>query len=370
MIKEIYIENVRNISRAAINPSPILNVFIGDNGSGKSTVLEGLYLLSTGRSFRTVELTNLIKFETESILVRGKINQSSKGNNDKTDGIHKLGFSFSRRKEKVVKIDGEKIRNSSELAKCLPLKFLSPLEGELIEGSPGLRRKYIDWLMFHVEQPVYLDTLKSFKTVLSNRNATLRKNDRAQEPYWRKQFVNLSEELARITETKFTVFCNFLEEQLCKVLPGKCFKIEFYKGWREDSSLESLLTGSIDTDFKAGSTRFGYQRSDLKIRIDDKPAAQVLSRGQMKLCAMVLQLAQIKYLKTELDIQCVVLIDDVIAELDDSNVCAIVDEFIKSDSQCFITSANEKLADLLGREFGDFFKLFHVEHGTIKEEEE
>ncbi len=367
MLKAIHIENIRNISKAAIYPSPVLNVFIGENGSGKSTLLEAINLLSTGRSFRTVDLSSLISFEQSGLLARCVVINKSDIDTDITKT--NVGFSFSRNKEKLVKINGDRIGNSSELAQCLPLKFLSPLEGELIEGAPGLRRKYVDWLMFHVEHPVYLEKLKSFKVVLSNRNATLKKKDRAQEPYWRNQFISLAEELAELTSVVFEEFKSFINREVTKILKTDAIEFVYFRGWKNGSELSQILEDNIENDFRIGTTRYGYQRSDLRILVDNKSAADVLSRGQMKLCAMALQLAQIKYLKQEKNVQCVVLIDDVIAELDDLNVCAVIEEFIDSNSQCFVTSANKKLADLLGTKFSDFYKLFHVEHGTIIEEE-
>lgn len=365
MLEEIQVSELRNIGNAKLSPSNSLNVLLGENGSGKSSFLEGIHILSTGRSFRSMELKNLIQFEKAGFLVRGKVNPVLSGAEEESINV---GFMFSDKKERLVKIGGDKVRNSSELARLLPMKFLSPLEGNLIEGAPSLRRKFIDWLMFHVE-PSYLKHQKNFKSILSNRNTTLRKKDRAQEPYWRNQFVLASEALSEITSAVFEKFIHYIEIEIKDVLGDFPLNISFYRGWRLDANLDELIEQALDNEFKVGGSRYGYQRADLKITINSKPVNQVLSRGQMKILALALHIAQIKFLKEIRNSNCVVLIDDIIAELDDQNICAMIDKIIKTGNQCFVTSANVKLAELLKQNFGESYKLFHVEHGTIKEEE-
>lgn len=360
MIHEVYLQNLRNISLATVSPSNTLNVISGENGSGKSSFLEGLNLLATGRSFRTVDLQSLIKFDAPEFVVRGVVQHSSYSTS-------KIGIRLNRQKEKLIRVNGETVRASSELARQLPLKFMSPLEAELIEGSPGVRRKYLDWLMFHVK-PSYLSELKQFKVALSNRNATLKNGDRKQEPYWRERVIHYSHTLSAATQDTMNHFMEYLNQEV-RLLKSYKININYYRGWRNDAEISDLLAESLERDFRTTSTRIGFQRSDLKIRANDRPASGVMSRGQMKICALALQLAQIKYLREHCNIKCVVLIDDIVAELDEKNLCAVVEGFVNSDSQLFITSANEKLAELFKTKFGNSLKLFHVEHGTMREEE-
>ena len=360
MIHEVYLQNLRNLSLATVSPSKSLNVISGENGSGKSSFLEGLNLLATGRSFRTVDLQSLIQFDTPEFVVRGVVQQDSHASS-------KIGIRLNRQKEKLIRVNGETVRASSELARQLPLKFMSPLEAELIEGSPGVRRKYLDWLMFHVK-PSYLSELKQFKIALSNRNATLKTQDRRQEPYWRERVIQYSHTLSAATQETMEHFMDYLNQE-AQLLKSYKIAFNYYRGWRNDAEIADLLAESLERDFKTASTRIGYQRSDLRIKANDRPASGVMSRGQMKICALALQLAQIKYLREHCNIKCVVLIDDIVAELDEKNLCAVVEGFVNSDSQLFITSANEKLAELFKTKFGNSLKLFHVEHGTMKEEE-
>ncbi|MCY7295427.1 DNA replication/repair protein RecF [Alteromonas sp. a30] len=366
MLEELQVSNLRNIQNAKLFPSPSLNVLLGENGSGKSSLLESVHILSTGRSFRTVDLKNLLQFEKQHFLVRGKV-KSQLREWEGNLGVN-VGFMFSDKKERLAKIEGEKIKNSSDLARLLPMKFLSPLEGNLIEGAPSLRRRFLDWLMFHVE-PDYLPQQKQFKSVLSNRNATLRKKDRGQEPYWRSQLIESSVRLSEMAEHNFEQFKIYVEDEVSDSLNGFDFHFELYRGWRKDTELSDLFSKAIDNEFKFGSSRYGFQRADLKITVDGKPSSLVLSRGQMKILALALHIAQIKFLKLERKSNCVVLIDDIIAELDDQNICTMIDKIIETGNQCFVTSANVKLAELLKKNFSKSYKLFHVEHGTIKEEE-
>lgn len=366
MLEEIHVSNLRNIQGAKLLPSPSLNVLLGENGSGKSSLLESVHILSTGRSFRTVDLKNLIQFEQSQFLVRGKVKSQLRQWEDKASV--NVGFMFSDKKERLAKVEGEKIKNSSDLARLLPMKFLSPLEGNLIEGAPSLRRRFLDWLMFHVE-PSYLKQQKNFKAILSNRNATLRKKDRKQEPYWRAQLIDLSVALSELSASNFQHYLDYLKKEVNESLGEIDIHFEFYRGWRKGASLTDLMAQSLENEFKLGSSRYGYQRADLKIAVNGKPANLVLSRGQMKILALALHLAQIKFLKYERKANCVVLIDDIIAELDDQNICTMIEKIIETGNQCFVTSANVKLAELLKKNFSESYKLFHVEHGTIKEEE-
>ncbi|UAA38803.1 DNA replication/repair protein RecF [Paraneptunicella aestuarii] len=361
MIFTVQFENVRNIPIANVVPSPILNVLYGQNGSGKSSFLEALYLLSSGRSFRTTELKNLISFEKESLLVRSELMVSQ-------DSKEKIGLSFSRSGQKLVKKNGEKIKNSSELARSLPLRFLSPTVSELVEGSPRNRRQFLDWIMFHVE-PSYLNEFKTFKTVLANRNAVLKDKRKDQEAFWTEKLVELSYSLTGKCRNIVSDITPYIDASLSLFLSGCDISIDYYQGWGKEKDLAELLTQNLENEFKFGTTRYGFQRSDLRLKINGKPLNQVMSRGQLKLCAFALHLAQVRFINERNGVKCTVLIDDVISELDDINVCKVIGGFIDSGSQCFITSANDKLPKLLADHFSENYKLFHVEHGTITEEE-
>ena len=138
MIQQLAISNIRNISSATLKPSPAVNVFYGLNGSGKTSVLEAIHILGLARSFRSIRIKPVINRESDACTVFGRLAVNN--------GLLPVGVSRNLRDESLqIRVSGENLRSTSELARLLPLQVINPDTFRLLEGSPKLRRNFIDW---------------------------------------------------------------------------------------------------------------------------------------------------------------------------------------------------------------------------------
>ena len=163
---EISGKNVRNLSDFHLKPSAQNNLIFGKNGAGKTSLLEAIYLNSLGRSFKTNSLNNLINEPADSCLVFSRFLDDISQNN------HKIGLQRWKGNKQTIKIDEKTISSLAPLALLIPTLAILPDETALIDGGSSLRRKYMDWIMFHVE-PRFLLLWKQHQNLLKQRNHLL-----------------------------------------------------------------------------------------------------------------------------------------------------------------------------------------------------
>ncbi len=165
-LRRLWIENVRNIRSTELSFGPGLNLFVGDNGAGKTAVLEAVHILARGKSFRSSQVGSLIRHGEESLVVRAAVDVNGI---DRRLGVQRVRGS----RGPEFRVDGAPERKLSNVARLLPLQLVLPDVGQLVFGEPKLRRSWLDWAMFHVE-PGYLGALQGFLQALKHRNALLR----------------------------------------------------------------------------------------------------------------------------------------------------------------------------------------------------
>jgi DNA replication and repair protein RecF len=339
-------------------PAPGLNLVAGENGSGKSSILEAIYYAGLGRSFRNTHNTPIIQQEHDSCSVYCELDT----------GI-KLGIGKSHGQGPQLKIQGEKAQSSGELAKHLPLQLLNAEAYKLLEGGPKPRRQFVDWGVFHVEHQFYTHW-REFSRCLQNRNALLKKNASSAElEPWTHELVRQSHEIDESRRNYLEQFLPYLETMLESIISIDELTFRYYRGWKEEESLEEALLRNLDKDIGHGYTSSGPQRADLKIKVGSQYASNILSRGQQKLVVSTMKLAQGAYLAQESSNKCLFLIDDLPAELDKANrgkICALLRQL---GGQAFVTGTE---MEVLLETFSDSgfdaeqCKLFHVKHGRIE----
>src|SRR5690606_22461163 len=182
------VTGVRNLSAVTLAPSPRINLLYGDNGSGKTSLLEAIHLLGLARSFRSTRLSPVIQHEQQSCTVFGQL--------DALAGAHQLGVSRDRDGEMQIRIDGQNARSAAQLAEALPLQLINPDSFRLLEGAPKVRRQFLDWGVFHVE-PRFLPAWQRLQTALRQRNSWLRRGtlDSASQAAWDRELSLASEEI-------------------------------------------------------------------------------------------------------------------------------------------------------------------------------
>lgn len=373
---EIGGSSFRNLKEYKLEPSPAINIISGQNGSGKTNLLEAIYLNGLGKSFRTGKVRNLIKDDEKSCVVFSHYQESYIA--DSALGkpvLHRIGVERRRTGPQIIKLDGEPLRTMAELARIVPMMAIQPNELDLIDGGSGLRRKYLDWLVFHVEHS-FIDNWRDFQRLLKQRNSLLRKQHpqnasareslRIQQSVWDKAFIESSLVLNEVRSKYCERLCDIANDYLTVFFSGSeqlDIAFEFYSGWDTSRDLDDILSDGYHQDQKLGYTKQGAHRADIVIKANATPAKDYLSRGQKKLLSMLMRLAQIKYFIDETQNIPVLMVDDLEAELDRENVekfCQILEGF---EAQIFITSLGD--ASILNQNFVKPSKLFHVKHGEF-----
>jgi len=357
-LKKIGIHGLRNLTSNEVSLSPTSNFFFGENGSGKTSVLEGLYVLGRGRSFRSRTLDLVINENEESCTVFGLI--------DKNDVNISLGVTRTRNNDFRFKMNGQKVNNSSSLADTMPLLLINSDTFKLLDGGPQFRRQYLDWGLFHVEHS-YRKSLKNFKRTLKQRNSLLR-CDRINVDLlnsWNTEFVSFAEAIDKYRKSDLVGLVEKIKWVLSEITDlGNC-EFKYYSGWDTDKKLLEILEKNQQKDINMRVTTHGPQRSDLRISLDAKPANEVLSRGQSKILVAAMQIAQgyLYYEKTAE--KCLYLIDDLPSELDFSHRKKVGKLLWDLGAQTFVTGVlKEDLLNSWPKEDLNM-KMFHVEHGKI-----
>ncbi len=355
-LSRIEITGVRNLERVSINPAPRINLMYGANGSGKSSFLEAIYLLGMGRSFRTSHVGQFISAGKESAVVFGE--SLSKKGISTTLGIEKSKGTTS------IRINGRRITALSELAKRLPLQLIDPNVHLLIEGGPRFRRHYINWGMFHVEQG-FFPVWRKFQRALKMRNAAIRA--RLPDPQvriWHAEMARYGDWIATRQRDFIGNLMPFLVDVMAQVCDQKGLELRYVPGWNQEKGYEEQLDSSLERDREKGYTRYGPHRAEVLIMLGDTLARERVSRGEQKLLAVALRLAQVELMIKRYHRACVVLVDDLPSELDKERRERFLAYLSTLGCQVFVTATDKALFS--GYPLGEKDGLFHVEHGIIQ----
>ena len=353
-IKTLQLQRVRNIQQASLEPSDTLNLIIGDNGAGKSALLEAIHVLGLGRSFRTTHINEVIQKGQDSLLATAKLQH----------GERSVQIGIEKGKEQTqVRIGGQAVNQLAQLAEYLPIQVIHPLSHELLTDGPKQRRQFLDWGVFHVEH-TYLQTWQQYQKSLRQRNAALRqqlteKNVRL----WDASLIRLAVTMT-VQREAYLSRLHPAVERFTHLLLDMEIEMSYQQGWNQEESLIQAIERQFTRDREQGHTRSGPHRADIRILVDRREAEQYLSRGQQKLLVCAMRLAQAQVFAEDTGRRCVILVDDLPAELDPAHRQQLTQVLIETKAQLFVTMTE---ASLLKTEAWPGRKMFHVEHGEIRE---
>lgn len=352
------IQNIRIYEHARLAPDPQLNLIVGNNASGKTSLLEAIYLLGLGRSFRTNQIEQLQKRDGRGLSVHGEVGEPG------AQTHNQLGFVHSEQGRRVT-INGLAQKQISALTQHLPLQAISPDTHYEFRNSARHRRGVLDWGLFHVE-PDFLDLWGRYQRTLHQRNAALKIAAPAKSrQVWDEELASTGEALhakrsALITRLKTDYqFC-------CQELLGSGYQgnLIFDSGWSEGKSLAECLGQDAARDRARGFTHSGPHRADLRVELQAGSTLLAASHGQYKLLVIALRLAQIRNFVGTGQRHCCLLIDDLAAELDPEHRARLTRFLSRLPVQIFVTATE---ASQIERRSWPSHKAFHVEQGRIEE---
>lgn len=354
-LTQLDIRQVRNLDDVKIKPAKKCNYIYGSNASGKTSLLEAIYLLSIARSFRTTHIKHVISHEKPFLQIFARIQNT----NDESIAI---GLERSVKKTRI-RVNGSDVKQVSELSSLLPVQIINPDVHKLLEQGPKYRRQFIDWGVFHVEHS-FLQAWQLYYRVLKQRNAALRKKlDKKAITLWDDQLIQHAKTVTLSRENYLLGFISIFNNYVKKLM-GLNVDIVYQRGWNPELSFTESLDSSFEKDSYKGFTSLGPHRADLEISHNGVLVQNCFSRGQQKLLVCAMRLAQISFLKKETNQQSILLVDDLAAELDIEHRQNLIDLLIDTKAQLFVT-ATEHNSFNLPPEIES--KMFHVEHGILKE---
>lgn len=360
-IEFLMLQGLRNLTPVSIYPSLGVNLIHGLNGSGKTSLLESIYYLAYCKSFRTHKHKNLIQHKQDQFTAFCKLANSA--------GLQQLGIERTLKGERRIKLNGEWLQSAAELAQLLPVQLLDPSMLKLLEGSPQLRREYLDWGVFHVEHD-FISIWRQFKKAHQTRNALLRSGGHCSDTerqIWHESLSTLADQINGMRQRYIKQLKPVFDKYIDRLNPDLGVTMSYYQGWSKDKAYLDILNENWSSDLKQGFTQLGPQRADLRLKVNNQPAIEVLSRGQQKMVVCALKLAQAEIYQQQSSSPCIFLVDDLSAELDINHRKALCTLLESLKCQVFVTAVEDtQMTDCWS--VSSQVKVFHVEHGTLNQE--
>lgn len=346
-LNRLTVSGFRCFEHAELEPGPGVNLVTGKNASGKTSLLEAIFLLGRGRSFRSARREAMIQEGGDRLRTVGRL----------ADG-RTVGFEVSRAGW-TARAGGEPVKQLADLAGMLAVQLMDPEIHRLVQEGPGERRRYLDWATFHVK-PGFLDAWRNYQRALRQRNAALKVGERDAfiEP-WERALAEEGRLLDQFREETLAELRGPVND-VARTLLGTELRMEYRSGQAAGQDLADALAAHRSRDRRAGMTQVGPHRADIALAVDGHKARGWVSRGQQKLLAAAMVLGQARFLGPQWGDRGILLVDDPAAELDRER-CRILLELVgQTPFQVFLTALDaESLPELSAS------RMFHVEQGRV-----
>jgi DNA replication and repair protein RecF len=399
MIERLQISHLRNLTQTSLEPAAC-NIIIGANGSGKTSLLEAIFLLSRGKSFRHHQPKRYIQHHQNNTTVHAKLNDS------RTLAIQKQADATT-----VLRLNQNTVYNQSILTEQLPTLLIDPSTMDMLEQGSASRRQLLDWLVFHMKQGFHPQWM-AYQRLLKQRNSLLKSTRHltpvqlAELKSWDKGLSNHAALIHHYREQVFTEWKPYFAKSIVQLLPSYAeqLSLSYNAGYDTSVALDVQLNERLEQDLQLGYTRIGNHRADIHVHwhsddsVNDQTtdartaasansiqtklptlkeqAANVLSRGEKKLLITALRLSQLPMLlndgersdslNDDLSSRAtpVVLLDDITAELDDRAIEILLSTLAQLPCQVFMTSLTDDILPLVN-ELWSQPNTFHVKQGKI-----
>ena len=345
---DLQVDELRCVGRLRVVLNPGVNLVVGKNGSGKTTFLDALNLIASGRTVNPINTRDVIKDGSQSARVAASVDYGGNRTIDVLVVKSKLGTKIT--------INNKLVKSTSELAQQIPVICVNSEVSGILTSAPSARRALLDRVMFHVKRD-YVASWLEYRRALNQRNGVLRgARDRLQATFWTNRLVSAG----LVIDACRKEIIDKINESLKDSLIQREFRggvLEYYPGWSGGSLLESLNRGWAK-DLDLGYTRVGVHRADARLKVDNKEITRRLSRGQLKVVATEVMLGLRRFILEKTGLQPVIMVDDIHSELDSSMRGLLVEKILGSGGQKFFTAIDDNLHPEI---FNRADMVFHVE---------
>lgn len=330
IIEQLSIRHLRAFTTTDMDLDPGINLFVGQNGAGKTSVLESVHVLATGRSFRAAQLETIRQHGQSDLILAARVASDKE--------THQLGL----RKQAdglTLRLDAAPAERLSDLARYLAVITLHADSDQLIQGGPQQRRRYLDWWLFHV-QPNFFPEWLRFQRLLKQRNAALRK-DPGQLVTWDEPLAASGEKVAAFRQKAAEHLVRHLEQRLIEFKDFPDFIGSLHPGWTRGETLFDVLQRTRLRDREQGFTAHGPHRAELRLQVMGKDAREVLSRGQQKTLATLMLLTLAETYRSQKEEAPIILLDDLAAELDEAHRRHLLHHLTQLGGQILLTALDK-----------------------------
>jgi DNA replication and repair protein RecF len=363
IIDRISILNFKNIEEADLSFSPKMNCFFGNNGMGKTNLLDAVYYLSFTKNHTNLLDSQLIKHDRDFCVLQGFYKED-----ETTEEIY---CGIKRKQKKVFKRNKKEYERLSDHIGLIPLVMVSPSDSDLIHGGSGERRKFADMLISQCDRE-YLYALIRYNKALQQRNFLLRETPCSTDD---SLFEILEEQLVCEGETIYNKRIEFITDfipvfkEYYRNIANIAEPVDLqYDSQLNDASFAQLLADKREKDKWLGYTSIGIHKDDFHFLLGNYLVRKIASQGQSKTYLIALKLAQFNFLRRKSSTLPVLLLDDIFDKLDADRVEQIIQLVLQPEfGQLFITDTNRKYLDEILNGLNHNYKLFQVNEGIIKE---
>ncbi|QEH09608.1 DNA replication/repair protein RecF [Histophilus somni] len=355
-ISRLIINHFRNLTAIDLEFERGFNFIIGNNGSGKTSLLEAIFYLGHGRSFKSAVANRIISYQQPHFILHGKIQEQQ----------HQwsVGLQKQRQGNTLMKINGEDAKKISDLAHLLPMQLITPEGLTLLNGGPSYRRAYLDWGLFHHNASFY-NAWSSLNRLLKQRNSALQQVCSYEKlKIWDRELAKLAYQVSYWREAYAEALRSEIEKTCQLFLPELEISVSFHQGWDKNMDYADLLQQNFERDRALGYTFSGPQKADFRFKANGLPVEDILSRGQLKLLMCALRLAQGEHLMQQKKRHCIFLLDDFASELDQYKRTLLAERLQKNGSQVFVTAITQEQLQQIQPEK---HRTFYLENGRIKD---
>jgi len=335
-ISQFTASNLRALDLVTLTPHQNINIILGKNNDGKTSLLEGMFFSSSLKSFKSVVSSSLIQTGEKStqLLLNVAKNQEN------------IIISVEKKLKgaNVVKINDTR-SSAKDLLLSFPVLALNFGVENIITGSSESRRSLLDWGSFHVEHS-YLDLYKNFTKALKQRNTMLKRKETVDLDYWDELFIRYGEEIHNKRFEYFTLLNDHFmsyKSKILEIIPDayddiKDSVLSYDQGWNKSMSLHESLSSLREKDIVLKHTSAGPHRCDIQFTSNGNTLKDVSSMSTQVINGLLLVLSQAKAFHVKHCEKPIILIDDLFFGIDDKNLLLVINLLIDSKAQCFVTA--------------------------------